>query len=61
MAVKMEHEGQNSVERFAENLEAALNRHREAACKLERLTHVQISYPLNVMHGMLISGMPAEL
>lgn len=62
MAVKMEHEGQNSVERFAENLETTFSRYREAACKLERLTHVQISYPLNVMHGMLQNiRMPAEL
>lgn len=62
MAVKMEHEGQNSVERFAENMETTFSRYREAACKLERLTHVQISYPLNVMHGMLQNiRMPAEL
>lgn len=53
MAVKMEHKGDNSIERFGENMEITFARYKEAARNLERLMHIHISYPLNVMCSVM--------
>lgn len=62
MAVKMEHEGDSSVKKFAENMDTAFSRYRESARRLEVLMHVHIRFPLSVMDGMLKKiRIPADL
>lgn len=62
MAVKMEHEGDSSVEKFSRNMETAFSRYRESARHLEVLMHVHIRFPLSVMDGMLKKiRIPADL
>lgn len=53
MAVKLEHKGDNSIEKFGENMETTFVRYKEAARNLDRLMYIHISYSLNTMCGVM--------
>lgn len=62
MAVKLEHEGDSTVEHFSKNMETAFCRYRESARQLAMLMHVRLHFPLSVMDGLLKKiRIPAEL
>lgn len=62
MAVKLEHKGDNSIEKFGENMETTFARYQEAARSLDRLMHIHITYPLNVMCSVMrATKIPREL
>lgn len=61
-AVKLEHEGDASLEKFGQNMDRAFSRYRETTKQLGMLMHVHIRYPLSVMGTMLKKiRIPAEL
>ena len=62
MAVKLEHEGDGTVEKFSQNMDTAFSRYKESARQLDVLMHVRLRFPLSVMDGMLKKiRIPSEL
>lgn len=51
--IKLEHKGDNSIEKFGKNMESTFSRYQEATRNLERLMHIHIAYPVNVMDGVM--------